>query len=975
MQKIKFSLLWSFCLMVCYSMLVPPSYAGIKAGYGEISLSFIKNKGQLNKQVKFYEKGSGHSTYFTADAIYFTLSRKDADISDSQIENKKEVWKTDVVKLSVLGGNKDKKIVSENRLKGTVNYFTGKNKKKWQTGIPTYKAVVYKNIYKNVDMRFYGNKRQLEYDVIVKPGADPSIINLSYDGIKEMKIAKNGNMEMLLDKSKLTQKRPYIYQDIKGKRVEIAGSFKIKKQDKGAKKSKEFIYGFQVAAYDKSYPLVIDPIISYSTYLAATGTYLDGNTTEYAKAIAVDNLGNAYVTGVTQSTNFPMENPIQGTHNGGYDDVFITKIDPSGSEIIYSTYLGGSGRDIGIDIAVDDLGNMYITGHTTSQDFPLVNPIKSTLNNYDRDAFITKLDASGGNIVYSTYLGGSLGDRASGIALDNAGNAYISGWAISADFPIVNPLPGSGIPSRDSNGFITKINADGSAFIFSTYLSSGNRRETHAKDIAVDSSGNVYITGTTQGGMPVVNAIQDTCNWCGKLYYGGGRDVFVTKLDSTGTNVLFSTYLGGDSADTGYAIAVDNSENIYITGDTHSPYVLWDSGAQDKPFPSTGPIPPMTVSCNDKAANGYSAFAAKIDSSYNLVYSTCLEIEAKSTGRGIVADSAGNAYITGETRTSVDFPIVDPIQGVISGQRDAFVTVINSDGSGFLFSDYLGGWLDDYGYGITLDEVGDLYIAGRTVSSDFPTTAGSFQENDHHVTGTNADMVSVGRGYTCIVENNKVNCWGGSNNTQATTVPNGLVNPSQVSADSHTCAVDDNGVTCWGGNAWQGQTTVPDGLINPSQVSTGNNHTCAVDDNGITCWGSDGYGKSTVPIGLVNPSQVSAGQDHTCTLDDSGVSCWGRDSYGQSTVPAGLINPSQVSAGSRHTCAIDDNGVTCWGRDNAGQSTVPAGLVNPRQVSAGSGHTCAVDDNGLMTCWGSYIPPPIPVNKSAFITKITGIQP
>ena len=270
MRKIRFSLLWSFCFMVCYSMLVPPSYAGIKAGYGEIPLYFIRNNGQLDKQVKFYEKGPGHSTYFTTDAVYLTLSRKEADISDSQIENKKEVWKSEVVKLSMLGASKDKKIVAENRLKGTVNYFIGKNKKKWQTGIPTYKAVFYKNIYKDVDMRFYGNNRQLEYDVIVKPGADPSVVKFSYDGIKDMRIAMNGDMEMLLDKSKVIQKRPYIYQDIGGKRVEIAGSFKIKKQDKGAKKSKEFIYGFQVAAYDKSYPLVIDPILSYSTYLAAT---------------------------------------------------------------------------------------------------------------------------------------------------------------------------------------------------------------------------------------------------------------------------------------------------------------------------------------------------------------------------------------------------------------------------------------------------------------------------------------------------------------------------------------------------------------------------------------------------------------------------------------------------------------------------------------------------------------------------------
>ena len=287
-------------------------------------------------------------------------------------------------------------IVGKGMQAGKVNYFIGNNPEKWKTNVPTYEAVVYKDVYKGVDMKFYGNNSQLEYDVIVKPGADPSIPLFSYEGIEGLRVTGNGELEITLDHGTLVQKKPVIYQVIDGKRVEIKGKFKI--QQTSRDKKRRFAYGFDVASYNKKYALIIDPVLAYSTYLG-------GVHAEYGLGIAVDTSGNAYVTGGTRSTDFPTFFPLQGTYRE-YEDAFVTKIDNSGTRMVYSTYLGGSAWDYCNDIAVDTSGNAYVTGYTISTDFPTVSPIQGT-HAGTKDAFVAKINSSGSSLVYSTYLGGS----------------------------------------------------------------------------------------------------------------------------------------------------------------------------------------------------------------------------------------------------------------------------------------------------------------------------------------------------------------------------------------------------------------------------------------------------------------------------------------------------------------------------------------------------------------------------------------
>jgi uncharacterized repeat protein (TIGR01451 family) len=513
---------------------------------------------------------------------------------------------------------------------------------------------------------------------------------LAFEGGGQMQVGAEGDLVLSANGGEVCFQKPVVYQLTGGhdpsgtnggvRRV-IDGRYVLEGKNR---------VSFQLAAYDHSKPLVIDPVLGYSTYLG-------GIDNDAANGIAVDSAGNAYVTGRTASINFPTMNSIQGANLGG-NDAFVTKLSPTGSALVYSTYLGGSREDQANGIAVDSAGNAYVTGVTDSTNFPTVNPFQGASAG-SPDAFVTKLSPTGSTLVYSTYLGGSIQDKGYGIAVDSAGNAYVTGNTYSTNFPTKNPFQGAKAGGPDaSDAFVTKLSPTGSALVYSTYL--GGSLDDFASGIALDSARNAYVTGYTGStDFPTKNPFQGA-------YGGGFYDAFVTKLSPTGSALVYSTYLGGSGNDPAYGIAVDSARNAYVTGYTSSTN-----------FPTKNPF----QAANAGGFFNYDAFVTKLSPTGSaLVYSTYLGGSGDDYASGIALDSAGNAYVTGGT-VSTNFPIMNPVQGANAGGEDAFVTKLSPTGSALVYSTYLGGSDYDQANGIALDSARNAYVTGWTISTNFPT--------------------------------------------------------------------------------------------------------------------------------------------------------------------------------------------------------------------------------------------------------------
>ena len=561
--------------------------------------------------------------------------------------------------MLLAGANPTSQVVGLEELPGKANYFIGNDRTKWRTNIPTYAKVRYQEVYPGVDLVYYSKQGQLEYDFVVAPGADPKTISLAFTGAERIEAENEGDLILRTAGGNIRLHRPVVYQEIDGTRKSIAVRYALlgpEMQDSGPEPKK---VGFQVAAYDVSKPLIIDPVLSYSTYLG-------GSNEDRGNNIAVDTVADAsgrlrapnkinmYVTGTTFSTDFPTASPLQ-PHFAGTRDVFVTKLNATGA-IVYSTYLGGNDEDDGSAIAVDAFGNVYVTGAAGSN-FPTVNPFQAAYLG-DGDAFVTKLNPSGSALIYSTYLGGSNGEGANSIAVDSNGNAYVTGQTHSSDFPTVNAFQAayadSDAPGCGHDAFVTKVNPSGSALIYSTYL--GGNCTDEGADIAVDAFGNVYVTGyTASSNFPTANPLQAT--------FGGGSvssgDAFVTKLNATGA-LVYSTYLGGGGDDRGGGIGVDAAGNAYVTGFTAS-----------TDFPTVNPMQAtFGGGTND-------AFVTKINPAGSaLGYSTYLGGSGDDGGNDLAVDTAGNVYVSGTT-SSIDFPTANPLQPAVGGLRDAFVAKIS----------------------------------------------------------------------------------------------------------------------------------------------------------------------------------------------------------------------------------------------------------------------------------------------------------
>jgi hypothetical protein len=669
-------------------------------------LSFESNQGQTDKRVDFLARGTGYSLFLSQAEAVIVLQRGAPAKRDSH--SRPTPGSSATVRMRPAGGNTSAKVDALGELPGKSNYFVGSVPERWHTGISNYAKVRYREVYPGVDMIYYGNQRQLEYDFVVSAGADPSRISLGFQSASKAELDPEGGVVMHTAAGDLRWHKPIAYQEVDGRRKLVACAYMRSGTDR---------LGFTVGTYDRSKPLIIDPVLEYSTYLGGSGD-------DSGVRITVDAHGNAYVTGLVTSADFPVKNAFQ--NSGGH--AFVTKFDTFGN-LVYSTYLGGTtglNGDVGAGIAVDAQGHGYVTGSTDSSDFPTKNAFQNTLRASNGNAFVTKLDRDGDSLVYSTYLGGSggiivnqaAGDVGSGIAVDSAGHAYVTGYASSPDFPTKNAFQNTlkGAVAVE-NAFVTKFEADGKSLIYSTYLggsgsivvdgfASGGGDDGYG--IAIDVHGNAYVTGSTlSSDFPTKNAFQDhlqaKCSLC--------SNAFVTKLSADGDSLIYSTYLGGSGSDRGYDIAIGVHGNAYVTGSTASP-----------DFPTKNAFQKTL-----KNSNG-NAFVTKLCPAGNaLVYSTYLGGSSgvrfvSDSGNGIAVDTRGQAYVTGRT-SSTDFPTKNAFQKTLGGGQgdtDAFVTKLCPAGT-LVYSSYLGGSAAEDGHGIAVDVHGEAYVTGATFSTDFPT--------------------------------------------------------------------------------------------------------------------------------------------------------------------------------------------------------------------------------------------------------------
>ena len=683
-----------------------PSKGNLFTAYGKLPLHFELNQGQADPQVKFLARGPGYTLFLTRTEAVLALRHSGAEDQDPKTINLEEAeysarrgqpadyWRnvldepsieTTVLRMRLIGANLEPRITGLDPLPGKSNYFLGNDPSKWRTNVPHYARVRYEEVYPGIDLVYYGTNqskrngdparpelgrrassagRQLEYDFVVAPGADPASIRLRFAGADKLTLDTDGNLTLHVAGGDVALQAPLIYQEINGARETVPGHYVLRDPSE---------IGFQIAEYNPRSPLIIDPALVYSTFLG-------GSSFDAGRGITVDGAGNAFVTGDALSPDFPT---TPGAFQPSGSGAFITKMNPMGSALLYSTYLGGSSLvNSSRAIAIDAAGNAYVTGFTRSTDFPITPGAFQTVLQGIENVFVTKLNPAGSGLVYSTYLGGTRFDQGFGIAVDTTGSAYVTGDAESPDFPTANAIQPNFLGGI-KDAFLAKFDAAGN-LLYSTYL--GTSGGDAGLAVAVDASGNPHVAGFT------------------------GSNAAVFKLSTDGSALLYAVTLGGTGAANaiGAGVAVDAVGNAYVTGDT------------------TFTDFPITVNAFQDVKNGIQdAFVLKLDPSGSLVFSTFLGGSGQEDAKGIAVDATGSAYVTGWT-LSTDFPLLDSLQPQFAAFREVFVTKLNPSGSALVYSSYFVGRSRDEGAAIAVDSTGNAYVTG-IASIDFPTTPGVVQ--------------------------------------------------------------------------------------------------------------------------------------------------------------------------------------------------------------------------------------------------------
>jgi hypothetical protein len=715
-------------------------------------VSFEPNEGQANPAVEYLSHGPGYAISLTQSEADIALPQNCHEYSfspslDVKTQNRLEATKrgrlilrhfqrcqSAPLQMSFAGASHNARLAAFDELSAKSNYFLGADRRKWRTGIPNYARVKYAGLYPGVDLVFYGNHGDLEFDYIISPGADPNHVALKFAPHERLRVAPNGSLQVGPLVNSVVFHRPHIYQMERGRQCTVQGRFALLRGNRVA---------FRLGSYNHREPLIIDPTLTYSTFLNGTTGVSDGD------GIAVDSSGDAYIVGTTFSASFPTINGYQSTAGApGNGIVFLAELNPTGTQLLYSTYLGGTGGDYGTDVAIDSSGNAYLTGYTFSTDFPVLNGFQTQNNNTTGgNAFVARIDTTKtgtASLVYSTYLGGGgnsynpnswYGDSGLGIAVDSSGHAYVTGATVSdasvTAFPTTSSAYQTTLLSANGNAFLTAVDttqSGSSSLLYSTYLG-GNGAGSFGDsgtDVSTDGAGNAYLVGWTTsnsfGAFPTTSsAYQSTLR-------GTSSNAFLTEIATTKSGVaslIYSTYFGGSrggtTGDTAGGVALDSAGKVYVTGQ-----------ATSANFPTTPGAYEATNSADGMA------FVAKFDTtqtgSASLLYSTLLggaTTTMGDVGEGIVVDTSGDAFVVGQT-SSTSFPTTsNAYQSSLNSSTgwNAFLSEVNPTASSLVYSTYLGGDTNfgAIATGVALDSLSDAYIVGYTNASDFPTTTGAYQ--------------------------------------------------------------------------------------------------------------------------------------------------------------------------------------------------------------------------------------------------------
>jgi predicted secreted protein len=673
-----------------------PSKEAVLAKLADLERGWVKNEGQWDERALFSAPGYFGTTWIAKDGELLHVAVKKEECKEQTTKTKACPSKSWVISERWVGG-KVQTITPEEELPTKVSYFIGNDPSKHRSNLPTYRYVSLGEVWSGIEVKLKATQKTVEKLFYVKPGADPSKIVVEVDGAEGLKLSKDGEIIIQTGLGDLKLSKPSAWQEKDGKKLPVEVSYKLIGKNR---------YSFVVAKADPSLPIVIDPILA--------STFIGGSGEEVAYSIALYGLGNVYVAGYTTSSDYPTTFGAYDTsHNGG--DVFVSKLSNDLSSLLASTFIGGSDEEIAYSIALDSSGNVYVAGYTESSDYPTTFGAYDTSHN-GGDVFVSKLSNDLSSLLASTFIGGSSYEEAHSIALDSSGNVYVAGFTYSSDYPTTSYAYDTSYNGGDADVFVSKLSNDLSSLLASTFI--GGSDEEIAYSIALDSLGNVYVAGFTYSSdYPTTSYAYDTS------YNGGDADVFVSKLSNDLSNLLASTFIGGSGPEVAYSIALDSSGNVYVTGLTYSSDY------------------PTTSYAYDTSHNGGYAdvFVSKLSNNLSsLLASTFIGGSDEEIAYSIALDSSGNVYVAGFTYSS-DYPTTSYAYDTSynGGDADVFVSKLSNDLSSLLASTFIGGSDEEIAYSIALDSLGNVYVAGLTYSSDYPTTSGAY-DTSHN--GGDADV-------------------------------------------------------------------------------------------------------------------------------------------------------------------------------------------------------------------------------------------